>query len=60
MQNDALRALIARSIDYAGLFPPASLPLEEALRNHAAYVRDPDVWMLGTFVLPTAKFFPAK
>lgn len=52
----ALRALLANSIDYAGLFPPASLTLEPALRNQAAYLRDEDVWMLGTFVLPISKF----
>jgi hypothetical protein len=52
----SLRALLARSIDYAGLFPPCSLELEPALLNQAAYVRDPDEWMLSTFVLPIAKF----
>lgn len=26
------------------------------MQNHASYVRDDDAWMLGTFVLPIAKF----
>ena len=52
----SLRALLAGSVDYAGLFPPADLELEPALRNQAAYVQDADSWMLGGFVLPTAKF----
>ena len=52
----SLRALLAGSVDYAGLFPPASLALEPALQNYAAYLRDPDVWMLGGFVLPIASF----
>ena len=56
MTTAALRALLEHSIDYAGLFPPANLVLEQALRNHAEYVRDADVWMLGTFILPVAKF----
>ena len=56
----SLRALLAGSIDYAGLFPPASLALEPALRNQPAYLRDEDVWMLGTFVLPIAKFEDAS
>ena len=43
-------------IDYAGLFPPCRLDLEPALRNQAAYTRDHDAWMLGSFVLPVAKF----
>lgn len=52
----SLRALLARAIDYAGLFPPANLALEPALKNHAEYVRLPDVWMLGAFILPVAEF----
>jgi hypothetical protein len=52
----ALRALLASSIDYAGLFPPATLELEPALKNFARYVRSDDAWMLSSFVLPLAKF----
>lgn len=57
--SSALRALLARSIDYAGMFPPCALDLASALKNHAAYVRDPDSWMLSTFVLPVAQFADA-
>jgi hypothetical protein len=53
---DSLRALLAQAIDYAGLFPPANLELESALRNYAEYVRHPDAWMLGPFILPVAEF----
>ncbi|MFN2621798.1 MAG: hypothetical protein ABR611_03040 [Chthoniobacterales bacterium] len=56
MTTDSLRALLAHAIDYAGLFPPASLALEPALRNYADYIRTPDVWMLGAFILPVAEF----
>ncbi len=56
----ALRALLAGSIDYAGLFPPASLTLEPALQNYAEYVRSADSWMLGAFILPFAKFDEAS
>jgi hypothetical protein len=56
----SLHALLAQSIDYAGLFPPCSLSLEPALRNQAQYTRDEDSWMLGSFVLPIAKFEEAK
>ena len=49
-------ALLIHSIDYAGMFPPCSLELEPALRNQAQYVRDPETWMLGAFVLPVEKF----
>lgn len=60
MPAASLRALLTRSIDYAGLFPPAELSLEPALENHASYVRSPDRWMLGTFVLPLGKFAAAR
>jgi hypothetical protein len=56
MPAASLRALLTQAIDYAGLFPPASLELEPALRNYAEYVRGPDTWMLGTFILPVAAF----
>jgi hypothetical protein len=59
MKSGALRALLANSIDYAGLFPPASLQLEPALKNFAAYLQSDDSWMLSTFVLPIAKFADA-
>ncbi len=52
----SLGAFLTHSIDYAGMFPPCSLALEPALQNQAQYVRDPDAWMLNTFVLPVEKF----
>jgi len=60
MPAASLRALLDGSIDYAGLFPPANLELEPALRNHAAYVREREAWMLGAFILPVAKFADAS
>jgi hypothetical protein len=56
MAPASLRALLAHSIDYAGLFPPANLELEPALRNYAEYTRAPEAWMLGPFILPVAQF----
>ena len=56
----SLQALLARSVDYAGLFPPCSLTLEPAMRNQASYTHTDDAWMLGSFVLPIAKFEEAK
>jgi hypothetical protein len=60
MPSASLRALLAHSIDYAGMFPPCSLGLEPALRNQAEYVRSPDAWMLGAFVLSTEQFDATK
>jgi hypothetical protein len=48
----SLHALLAGVVDYAGLFPPAKLPLDEALPNYARYRREPDRWMLGRFICP--------
>lgn len=60
MPAASLRALLAHSIDYAGMFPPCSLGLDSALRNQAEYVRSADAWMLGAFVLPTEQFDATK
>src|SRR4051794_6460336 len=59
MAPASLRALLAGAIDYAGLFPPASLSLAPALQNQGQYVRSNDSWMLGAFVLPLGKFADA-
>lgn len=45
-------ALFTNLIDYAGLFPPAALPMADALRNYGSYRRGENAWMLGRFVVP--------
>ncbi len=50
-----LRQLLAHVIDYAGLFPPANLSLDMAIRNYARYRTDAEAWMLGRFVIPAAR-----
>ncbi len=42
-------------IDYAGLYPPASLPLEETCANYSAYLASHESWMLNRLVLPLPK-----
>jgi hypothetical protein len=51
----SLRTLLTGIIDYAGLFPPAKLPLDQAIRNYARYRQGSDAWMLGRFVIPAAR-----
>ena len=51
----SVRAFLAGIIDYAGLFPPAKLPLEKAIRNYAEYRKSRDAWMLGRFIIPAAR-----
>jgi hypothetical protein len=50
-----LRAFLTALIDYAGLFPPARLPLEEAVPSYAAYRQSPDAWMLSRFICPAPR-----
>src|SRR5215813_2993183 len=51
----ALRALLNELIDYAGVFPPASLDMKTAVRNYSEYRAGDHAWMLGRFVLPVQK-----
>ncbi len=44
--------LLHGAIDYAGLFPPASLDLRAALSSYAAYRQSGDSWALGRVILP--------
>jgi hypothetical protein len=60
MPSASLRTLLNQAVDYAGMFPPCSLALEPALQNQANYVRSPDAWMLGAFVLPVEQFEAAR
>ncbi|HZY89457.1 MAG TPA: hypothetical protein VFE78_31840, partial [Gemmataceae bacterium] len=50
-----LRALLGGALDYAGLFPPARLLLDQAVRNCLRYRHEPESWLLGRFVLPVAR-----
>ncbi len=51
----ALHALLDSLIDYAGLFPPAKLPMADAVRNHATYLGGSHAAKLGRFILPAAR-----
>lgn len=51
----AKRALLSNIIDYAGTFPPAALPLDQALQEaakHRQSLRHP--WLVGKMALPLA------
>ena len=51
----SLEALLKRLIDYAGLFPPASLPLDQAFKNFIEYTSGDYNWMLSSFITPAKK-----
>ena len=51
----AARAAFEGLIDYAGLYPPASLPLDAVVRNYATYRSHTFSWMLGRLIAPVEK-----
>lgn len=52
---ESTRILLAGLVDYAGLFPPAQLDMGAAVRNFAAYREGEYGWVLGRFIVPSAR-----
>ena len=52
---DSAGVLLRDLIDYAGLFPPASLSMSSSVANYDAYSRSEWNWILGRFVVPVAR-----
>jgi hypothetical protein len=52
---DAAGVLLRDLIDYAGLFPPASLAMVPAVANYYAYSRSEWNWILGRLIVPVAQ-----
>ncbi|MGV3709152.1 MAG: hypothetical protein ACO1Q7_09945 [Gemmatimonas sp.] len=50
--DHAVRVLLDSIVDYAGLFPPASVNMATAVRNFAHYRASENGWMLGRFICP--------
>ncbi len=50
----AVRAALERLIDYAGLFPPAILPMDRALTEYAEAQEGAASWMLSRFIVKAA------
>jgi hypothetical protein len=51
---DARQILLQRLFDHAPMFPPARLPLPEALEDHRAARASDESWMLARFVCPAS------
>lgn len=49
----SLRPFLSDIIDYAGLYPPSELPLEEAFRKYLSHIEQKEAWMLSKFVVGT-------
>jgi len=52
---DTARRLLRDLIDYAGLFPPASLSMPRSVANYEEYSRSEWKWILGRFIVPLAR-----
>jgi hypothetical protein len=52
---DAAGVLLRDLIDYAGLFPPASLAMATSVANYDSHSRSEWSWILGHFVVPVAR-----
>jgi hypothetical protein len=50
-----IQTLLREGIDYAGLFPPASLDMDMALQNYVRYSTGPSAWALGRFIVPVSR-----
>src|SRR4051812_31469081 len=48
---DARRALLSNLFDYAGMFPPAQLPVDDAIAEWRGLRASDDAWLLNRFVV---------
>lgn len=51
----SLEALLAKSLEYAGLFPPAKLDMAPAVKEYSATLAGPDAWFVDRFICPVAR-----
>jgi hypothetical protein len=51
----SFRAFMGGLVDYAGLFPPASLDMPAAVAEYAAHCEEQEAWMLGRFIVPAGR-----
>lgn len=51
----ALATLLADLIDYAGLFPPAKLDMNDAVERYARYLQSPHASMLGRLIVTASR-----
>jgi len=55
MTPNSLRTLLTDLVDYAGLFPPASLSMAHAAEAYKRALMSEDEWMLGRFICPVSR-----
>lgn len=52
---ESVRELLQGVIDYAGLFPPSQVSMQEAVLNFATYRNSNYGWLLGKFIVPVSR-----
>ena len=55
MPPASARALMAGAVDYAGLFPPASLAMDEAIAEYRRARTGPHAWLVERFICPAGQ-----
>src|SRR5918997_2397281 len=53
--SDARGALLGRLIDHAALFPPASLPIDEAIAADRRVRAGEHAWIVDRFICPASR-----
>ena len=53
--KESLRTFMEGLIDYAGLFPPAELPLNEAINEYILQLKSENSKILSRFIIHTSK-----
>jgi len=48
----SLQVLFEEIFDYAGLFPPAALPMDEAIPQYHQHLQNEEAWLVSKFVCP--------
>ena len=51
----SIETLMKGTVDYAGLFPPASQDMRTAVHSYADYFSGPDAYALGRFIVPVTR-----
>jgi hypothetical protein len=59
-KSPAIARLLSKSIDYAGLFPPASLPMSGAIERFNRYLQGRESWIINSMVLPIDRLTEAS
>lgn len=54
-ETAAARAMFSNLVDYAGLFPPAQLAMQQAVAEYAAEREGTHAWMLGRFIIQESR-----